>query len=204
MSVFLSDSLVMGPEMVLSFLCLLRTLMSSCFPFVLLETGTYPHYKSSLWFHPITVSPLSPIMPFSLFFTTQVTKLPRKALSIIWRVEVDFNGLCHTCLNGGELCTLPGDMLLLRLIHAFFFFFLSVVKPSFAGNFRTINHLLENCANGCSLCEFLVMKLGFNNVPSRSFGECYFFYVAHWTYLDLSTLQSVSCGLRHDDSLLWN
>lgn len=66
-------------------------------------------------------------------------------------MEVDSNGLCHTCLDRGELCMLPGDVLLLRLINDFFFFlfWLSVVKPSFAGNVKTINHLLENYTNGC-------------------------------------------------------
>lgn len=89
-----------------------------------LVVGTWniPTRRVQSLFHPITILPLSPILPFSLFFTTQVTKLLKKALSIIWRVEVDFNGLCHTCLNGRELCTLPGDKLLLRLINDFYYF----------------------------------------------------------------------------------
>lgn len=118
----------------------------------------------------------------------------------MWQVEVDSNGLCHTCLNGGELCMLPGDMLLLRFINDSFFFFLSwlsVVKPSFAGNVKTINHLLENYSNGC-YPWVSGYEMGFTNVPSRSFGECLFFYVAQQRYPS-----SVNSAVAELWALLW-
>lgn len=95
-------------------------LVPSC---LVVRNWNIPTRQVQSLFHPITILSLSPILPSSLFFATPVTKLLKKALSIISRVEVDLNGLCHTCLNGRELCTLPGDKLLLRFINDFFYFF---------------------------------------------------------------------------------
>lgn len=182
-------------------------LVPSC---LVVRNWNIPTRRVQSLFHPITILSLSPILPSSLFFTTPVTKLLKKALSIIWRVEVDLNGLCHTCLNGRELCTLPGDKLLLRFINDFFCFFfslLSVVKSSFAGNFRTVNHQLENCAHGLMAAipvSFWLWNLGLAMSPPGVLGSVSSFMLHTGHTLDLSTLPSVSCGLDPDDGLLWN